>query len=123
MKRTVTIRLLPDKDSEAKLKALCSLSSRFWNEVNYARRRMFFEIKRVDLKGTYREFYERYKMLIGSATAQQILNKNNETWRSFFSLLKARKVGRLPPYMNRVNPPGYRKRGGKRELWTVLRND
>ena len=123
MRRTVTIRLLPGKDTEAKLKVLCSLSSKLWNEVNYARRRMLFETKRVDLKGTYKEFYEKYKTLIGSATAQQILNKNNEAWRSFFSLLKAKKEGRLPPFMNMVNPPGYRKRGGKRILWTVLRND
>ena len=123
MKRTVTVRLLPDKDAEAKLKALCSLSSKLWNEVNYARRRMFFETKRVDLKGTYREFYEKYKTLIGSATIQQILNKNNEAWGGFFSLLKAKKEGRLPPFMNSVSPPGYRKRGGKRELWIVLRND
>ena len=123
MKRTVTIRLLPDKDAEAKLRALCSLSSKLWNEVNYARRRMFFETKRVDLKRTYKEFYEKYKTLIGSATTQQILNKNDEAWRSFFSLLKAKKEGKLPPFMNRVSPPGYRKRGSKRELWSVLRND
>ncbi|MEL9908669.1 MAG: transposase [Desulfurococcus sp.] len=123
MKRTVTLRLLPDKDAEAKLRALCSLSSKLWNELSYARRRMFFETKSVDLKGTYKEFYEKYKTLIGSATAQQVLNKNDEAWRSFFSLLKAKKEGRLPPFMKRVNPPSYRKRGGRRVLWTVLRND
>jgi len=123
MKRTVTLRLVPDRGSENKLKLLCSLSAKLWNEVNYARRRMFFEEKRVDLKTTYREFYERYKVLIGSATAQQILNKNDEAWRSFFSLLKAKKEGKLPPFIRRVDPPGYRKRGGSRELWCVLRND
>ncbi|MEM1611558.1 MAG: transposase [Sulfolobales archaeon] len=84
---------------------------------------MFFETKRVDLRQTYKEFYERYKKLIGSATAQQILNKNNEAWRGFFSSLKAKKEGRLPPFITRVNPPGYRKRGKMRILWTVLRND
>jgi len=99
------------------------LSSKLWNELSYARRRMFFETKSVDLKGTYKEFYEKYKTLIGSATAQQVLNKNDEAWRSFFSLLKAKKEGRLPPFMKRVNPPSYRKRGGRRVLWTVLRND
>jgi putative transposase len=41
------------------------------------------------LIGTYREFYERYKSLIGVVTAQQILNKNNNAWRSFFELFKA----------------------------------
>jgi len=91
--------------------------------VNYARRRQFFETKRVDLKGTYKEFYERYKALIGSATAQQILIKNNEAWRSFFSLLKAKKEGKLPPFVTKVNPPGYKKKIGSRELWAVLRND
>lgn len=123
MKRTATLRLLPDGDTEPKLKALCSLSSKLWNEVNYARRRMFFEERRVDLKQTYKEFYERYKALIGSATAQQILNKNDEVWRSFFSLLRAKKEGKLSPFVTKVNPPGYKKRGSKRALWAVLRND
>ncbi|MEM1797323.1 MAG: transposase, partial [Zestosphaera sp.] len=99
MKRTLTLRLLPDRGSENKLKLLCSLSAKLWNEVNYTRRRMFFEEKRVDLEATYKEFYERYKVLIGSATAQQALNKNDEAWRSFFSLLKAKKEGKLPPFM------------------------
>ncbi|MGC9149077.1 MAG: RNA-guided endonuclease InsQ/TnpB family protein [Sulfolobales archaeon] len=123
MKRTVMLRLLPDEEVEAGLRALCSFSSKLWNEINYSRRRQFFETKRVDLRNTYREFYEKYKMLIGSAVAQQILNKNDEAWRSFFSSLKAKKEGRLPPFMARVNPPGYRKRGGRRMLWTVLRKD
>ncbi|MEM0296539.1 MAG: transposase [Zestosphaera sp.] len=123
MKRTVTLRLAPDRESENKLKLLCSLSAKLWNEVNYTRRRMFFEEKRVDLKTTYGEFYERYKVLIGSATAQQVLNKNDEAWRSFFSTLKAKKEGKLPPFVKKVNPPGYRKRDRSRELWCVLRND
>jgi len=38
MKRTSIVKLIPDKDAEAKLKALCSLSSKLWNEVNYSRR-------------------------------------------------------------------------------------
>ena len=117
------VELDPDREAWNKLKLLCSISSKLWNEVNYARRRQFFETKRVDLRNTYKEFYERYKMLIGSATAQQILNKNDEAWRSFFGLLKARKEGRLPPFMRRVSPPGYKKRGGFRTLWTVLRKD
>ncbi|ADY02095.1 IS element ISDka2 orfB [Vulcanisaeta moutnovskia 768-28] len=117
------VKLEPDREAENKLKLLCSISSRLWNEVNYARRRQFFENKRVDLKNTYREFYGKYKALIGSVTAQQILNKNNEAWKSFFNLLKARKEGRLPPFMRSVSPPGYRKRYGSRILWVVLRND
>ncbi|MEM4971063.1 MAG: transposase [Sulfolobales archaeon] len=60
---------------------------------------------------------------MGSATTQQVLNKNDEAWRGFFSSLKAKREGRLPPFIARVNPPGYRKRGRIRILWTVLRND
>ncbi|MEM0021838.1 MAG: transposase [Fervidicoccaceae archaeon] len=123
MRRTVTLRLLPDRDSENKLKLLCSLSARLWNEINYTRRRAFFEEKKVDLRSTYREFYEKYKALIGSATAQQILNKNDEAWRGFFSALKTKREGKLPQFIRKVNPPGYRKKNSFRELWCVLRND
>ncbi len=123
MRRTSVVELIVDREAESKLKVLCTLSSKLWNEVNYARRRMFFETKRVDLKATYKLFYEKYKVLIGSATAQQVLNKNDEGWGSFFSLLKLKKEGKLPPLITRVNPPGYRKKSGKRVLWTVLRKD
>ena len=39
---------------------------------------MFFKEKKVDLRQIYKEFYEKYKTLIGSAAAQQVLNKNDE---------------------------------------------
>ena len=123
LKRSSVVELVASRDAEVKLKLLCSISSRLWNKVNYARRRMFFETKRVDLKSTYKEFYEKYKALIGSATTQQILNKNDEAWRSFLSILKLKREGKLPQFMSRVNPPGYRKRGDRRELWAVLRKD
>ncbi len=123
MRRASVVELVVDRSSEERLKLLCSLSSKLWNEVNYARRRMFFEKKGVDLKATYREYYEKYKALIGSATAQQILNKNDETWRGFFKMLKLKKEGKLPPFITRVNPPGYRKKNSRRVLWAVLRKD
>jgi putative transposase len=123
MRRTSVVELVVDKDAEERLKLLCSLSSKLWNEVNYARRKAFFERKGVDLKTTYKEYYERYKTLIGSATAQQVLNKNDEAWRSFFKLLKLKKEGRLSPFVTRVGPPGYKKKNSRRSLWTVLRKD
>ena len=115
MERTSIVRLIVDKDTEERLKLLYNLSSKLWNEVNYARRRMFFEKRRVD--------YEKYKMLIGSATAQQVLNKNDEAWNTFFKLLKLKKENKLPPFVTRVNPPGYKEKNNKRILWTVLRRD
>jgi putative transposase len=75
MKRASIIELVVERDAEEKLKLVCSLSSKLWNEVNYARRRMFFGKNGVDLKMTYREFYEKYKLLIGSATTQQVLRQ------------------------------------------------
>jgi len=123
MKRASIVRLVVDKDAEERLKLLCSLSSKLWNEVNYARRRMFFEKRGVDFKATYKEYYEKYKTLIGSATTQQVLNKNDEAWNSFFKLLKLKKENKLPPFVTRVNPPGYKKKNNKRILWTVLRRD
>ncbi len=123
IRRTSVVKLMPDKDDEAKLKALCSLSSKLWNEVNYARRKQFFGKQKVDLKTTYKEFQEKYKKLIGIVTAQQVLNKNNQAWSSFFRELKEKKDGGLPGFIKRVNPPGYKKKGKTRELWVVLRND
>jgi putative transposase len=104
MKRTSIVEPVVDKNSEKSLKLLCSLSSKLWNEVNYARRRAFFEKRGVDLKATYKEFYEKYKTLIGSATAQQILNKNDEAWKSFFKMLKLKKEGKLPPFITKISP-------------------
>jgi len=120
MRRTSIVRLEPGEVVESKLKALCSLSSKLWNEITYVRRRQFFESGKV-VKGTYKEFYEKYKGLIGSATTQQILNKNNEAWKSFFNLLKAKKKGSFPS--SKVNPPEYKKKNKSWKLWTVLRND
>ena len=123
MKRTCTVELIVDEETEKRLRQLCDLSSKLWNEVNYARLKTWLEKKHIDFEATYREFYNKYKPLIGSATAQQILNKNDEAWRSFFGLLKLKKEGRLPPFITKVNPPGFGKRNGSRTLWTVIRKD
>jgi putative transposase len=123
MKRTSVVELIVDVETESKLKLLCSLLSKLWNKVNYVRRRMFFGKRGVDLRDTYREFYEKYELLMGSATAQQVLNKKDEVWKSFFKLLKLKKEGMLPPFINKVNPLGYRKKNNRRTLWAVLRKD
>jgi len=121
MKRTCIVELIVDEETEKKLKQLCDLSSKLWNEVNYARLGMWLEKKPIDFEATYREFYEKYKPLIGAVTAQTIIRKNNDAWKTFFRLLELRGEGRLPPFMKKVSPPGYKKKRKSRVLWTIVR--
>ena len=97
----------------------------FWNELNYERRQQFFSGKGIDFKGTWDKYYEKYKGILGSANTQAVMQKNNEDWNSFFSLLNLMKEGKLPPHMRRVSPPGYWKdeETGKRRLIIVIRQD
>ncbi|MFP3299266.1 MAG: transposase, partial [Thermocladium sp.] len=122
-KRTNVVRLLPNGFQERKLRRLANISAKLFNEVNYERRQEFFHGGKVDLKGTYDKYYEKYKDELGSANTQQVLNKNNEAWSSFFSLLKLKKKGKLPPHMNRVSPPRYWKDESGRKLILVVRED
>ncbi|WP_052349395.1 RNA-guided endonuclease InsQ/TnpB family protein [Candidatus Acidianus copahuensis] len=122
LRRTITVDLIQTKEQEEELKELGNLYSKLWNQVNYERRRQFFNGEHgVDIKGTYNKWYNEYKDMIGTITAQQVLNKNNEAWSSFFSLLRAKK--KLLPFTKKVNPPGYWKDKKKRKLIIVLRKD
>jgi putative transposase len=66
----------------------------------------------VDFRGTWDKYYEKYKNALG-VNAQAVLQKNNEAWSSFFSLLRLKKENGLQPFMKRVNPPKYWKDGEK----------
>jgi len=122
-RRTNVVRLLPNGFQERKLRRLADTSAKLFNEINYERRQQFFHGGKVDLKGTYDKYYGKYKDELGSANAQQVLNKNNEAWSSFFSLLKLKKKGKLPPHMDRVSPPRYWKDEAGRKLMLVVRQD
>jgi len=123
--RTIRLRLLPTKQQDKRLRKIAGTCSKLWNQINYARRKMFFEKRRVNLEETYKEYYERYKKVVGSVTTQQILNKNNEAWNSFFKLLKLKKEGKLPPSIKKPTPPGYWKDKtlGKRIKRIIIRSD
>ncbi|MFP3313183.1 MAG: transposase [Thermocladium sp.] len=122
-RRTNVIRLLPNGFQERKLRRLADISAKLFNEINYERRQQFFREGRVNFKGTYDKYYGKYRGELGSANAQQVLNKNNEAWSSFFSLLKLKKEGKLPPHMNRVSPPSYWKDESGRKLLLAVRQD
>jgi len=64
-----------------------------WNELNYERMQLFKRGKEEGgkltpeaMRETQKKYYEKYKGLVGSATAQQIANMNSEAWASFFAL-------------------------------------
>ncbi|MFP3138419.1 MAG: transposase [Nitrososphaeria archaeon] len=123
-RRANVVRLLPSDSQGRELRRLASTSARLFNEVNYERRQQFFQQQHVDLEGAWDKYYERYKGALG-VNAQAVLRKNNEAWSSFFSLLKLRKEGKLPPHMMRVGPPKYWKNreGKERRLILVVRQD
>ena len=104
--RVNVVRLLPSGAQERKLMRLADLSAKLWNELNYERRQQWNGGHRVDLEGTWRKYHEKYKGVLGSHNAVEVINKNNEAWGSFFSLLKSKKEGKLPKHW-RVSPPGY----------------
>ena len=67
MRRTNIFKLKPTKEQERKLFESADNCSKLWNEINYKRRQSFFSGK-IDWN-TDKE-YNKYKRLIGSATAQ-----------------------------------------------------
>ena len=124
MKRVNKFRLRPTEEQEKVLFSLCEMSAVLWNKLNYVRRQAFFE-GRFDWKEGVDELYNEFKPILGSATTQQIIRKNNEAWRSFFALLKLLRQDKLPSNIRKVSPPRYWKDRllNKRKLITVIRND
>jgi len=123
-RRTNVVRLLPNGFQERKLRRLANTSAKLFNEINYERRQQFFRQHEVDFKGTWNKYYERYKEKLG-VNAQAVMQKNNEAWSSFFSLIRLKKQGKLPPHMNHAGIPGYwkDKETKKRKLLLVIRQD
>jgi putative transposase len=125
-KRTVRLRLLPEEHEEELLLYIGLASVRLWNELNYEKRQFFFRDdltpeKRIEIN---RRYYHKYKKVLG-VNAGQIINKNEETWNSFFELLKMKRQGRLSPHIRKISPPGYWKdrETGIKKIRILIRND
>lgn len=104
MRRTNTFLLAPTEKQGAFLLERADACARLWNELNYRRRQSFFK---GEINWESHDLYDKYKGVVGSATAQQIQRKNNEAWRSFFALLRLKVGGKLPPHIRSVSPPCY----------------
>jgi len=117
MKRTNTFIV---EDSPA-LRELADNCVRLWNEVNFERRQAYIHYRKF--LWYPKHLYKKYAPLIGSATAQQIINKNNEVWKSFLALKRLEAQRKLPSHIEKVSMPRYWKRNGRRELRIIIRKD
>jgi len=122
--RTVRLRLLPNGSQERRLRRIADATARLWNELNYTRLVQFRASGRVDFKGTGREFYRKYNVVLG-VNAGQVIRLNNSAWKSYFETLKLYRQGKLPRFYGKPSPPGFWKDRllGKRVLIILVRND
>jgi len=117
MDRTNTFTI----EDNPELWKLAEECAKLYNEVNFERRQAYIHYKPI--KWYPKHLYKKYASIIGSATAQQIINKNNEAWKSFLALKRLEAKGKLPKHITRVSMPRYWKKNGRRELRIIVRND
>jgi putative transposase len=55
--------------------------------------------------------------------AQQVARKNAESWRTFFSLIKEKKEGKLPKWFKPKPPSYWKDEDGNYKLIVIVRND
>jgi len=120
MKRTNQLVLAPTREQHQILEELAVNCAKLWNEVNYLHRQQYEKYLRLDWNP---QVYKKYVPLVSSATAQQIVRKNNEAWRSLLKLKHMKRNGMLPSTMKRINPPKYWKRDGRYVLRILFRCD
>ncbi|MDL0132050.1 transposase [Halobacterium salinarum] len=128
MKRTNTFAVRPfSTNGEQLLQELLDASAALWNETNYQRLMRYnnedgfdgdvFDADTGRLEG-------RYKGVLGASTAQQVIRKNTEAWRSFFRLKDQYHDESNTSVTEHPEPPGFRgNEDDGRQLKTVIRND
>lgn len=110
MNRSNLFSLAPTREEHHILGELAVNCAKLWNEVNYLHCQQYSNYVKLEWNPP---IYKKYVPLVGSATAQQIVRKNNEAWRAFLALKQMEKNGTLPFAMKRVKMPGYWKRHGR----------
>ncbi len=104
MKRTNQFDVCPrsEKEREVFVRWL-DASASLWNETNYARRQAFLEDDESVWDADTGSLEGKYKGVLSSSVAQQLIRKNSEAWRSFFSSNERYHAGKLD---DRPSPPG-----------------
>ncbi|MUV88504.1 transposase [Halapricum sp. CBA1109] len=122
MKRTNQFDVHPRSKTEREVfKHWLDASASLWNETNYARRQAFIEDDESVWNADTGKLDGKYKGVLSSSVAQQIIRKNSEAWRSFFSSNEKYHAGTLA---ERPSPPGYwGNEENRRVLRTYVRND
>jgi putative transposase len=120
MNRSNLFALAPTGEQHHILQEVGVNCAKLWNEVNYLHRQQYQNYLRLDRNP---RVYKKYVPLVGSATAQQVVRKNNEAWRSFLALKQLERHGSLPAGMKKVRTPGYWKRDGRYLLKILFRCD
>jgi len=100
MQRTNTFILAPTVEQERILWERAADCAKLWNEATYRRRQTYMNYQPLDWE--CKDLYQKYSPSIDSASAQQILRKNNESWRSFFALKRLEREGKLPPNIEKA---------------------
>ena len=116
VRRTNTFAVRPlTTEDEQLLRDLLDASASLWNELTYERRQNFTDPNINKSVWDTEDYRKQYVGVLGSATAQQVIRKNSEAWRSFFSLKEKGEANGLPGYWGNENEG--------RKLRTYIRND
>jgi putative transposase len=124
--RASTILLTPAIEEETQLQTLAESSSALWNIANYQRRKAFYQHSKIPTYAAQCKSLKKEQTFesLGTCKSQALLQKLDESWRSFWALNRLAKQGRLPSHNRKLSPPGYWKHNGIRDIrGFYIRND
>ena len=87
MKRANSFTVVPRSDADEELlRRLLDASASLWNQLNYERRQNFTDPEIDKSVWDIEDYRKQYVGVLGSATAQQVIRKNDSAWKSFFRI-------------------------------------
>jgi len=128
MKRTNTFAARPlSPTGEQLLRDLLDASAALWNETNYERLIRYDDEDGLEDEDVWDAdtgtLEGKYKDILGTSTAQQVIRKNSEAWRGFFKNKKKYHDDSDTSITDHPTPPGFwGNKDDGRKLHTVIRN-